>query len=131
MSWSLSLSLTFFWSRYATLRYKIWDLGLTSKRQRQNLGLWDKIGTFLGPFEDLVAIFMKIWYYIAKLTQEEKGFKKHVVATLSAKSGLFEDLHGTFRLYIDVHGRTCLIKYLKLYLMLYQTTLMASEDLIY
>ena len=68
----------------------VFGTSLKKSLQRQNLGLcqrlWDKIGTFLGPF------FMNIWYYI---------------------------------------GRTGLIKYLKLYLMLYQTTLMASEDLIY
>ena len=44
---------------------------------------------------------MKIWYYTAKLTQEEKGFKKHVVATLSAKSGLFEDHFRTFTGHLD------------------------------
>ena len=73
----------------------VFGTSLKKSLQRQNLGLWDKIGTFLGPF------FMKIWYYIAKLTQEEKGFKKHVVATLSAKSGLFEDHFRTFTGHLD------------------------------
>ena len=113
--------------RRSDIRFGIWDLPqkVTTKAKFGPLGQnRDFFGTFWGL---LVAIFTKIWYYTAKLTQEEKGFKKHVVATLSAKSGLIEDHFRTFTgqkyayvaiqpkiffkpSYINVHGKKNIYK---------------------
>ena len=60
--------------------------------QRQNSGLWDKIGTFSGPFLHLFGTFSRYFHKNAeKLTKSKKGFKNCVVATFSAKLRLFRD----------------------------------------
>ena len=92
----------------------IQDLGfgtwLENSLQWQNLGLLDKIGTFLGPFWDLSGTFCR---YFEK---QYRRLKRHIVATFSAKSGLFENHFRTFTGNLDYIliniWRKCLIKYL-------------------
>ena len=77
----------------------IQDLGfgtwLENSLQWQNLGLLDKIGTFLGPFWDLSGTFCR--YFDDTTAKQYRRLKRHIVATFSAKSGLFENHFRTFR----------------------------------
>merc|ERR1719222_290247 len=96
----------------------IQDLGfgtwLENSLQWQNLGLLDKIGTFLGPFWDLSGTFCR--YFDDTTAKQYRRLKRHIVATFSAKSGLFENHFRTFTgnlgyILINI-WRKCLIKYL-------------------
>ena len=96
----------------------IQDLGfgtwLENSLQWQNLGLLDKIGTFLGPFWDLSGTFCR--YFDDTTAKQYRRLKRHIVATFSAKSGLFENHFRTFTGNLDYIliniWRKCLIKYL-------------------
>jgi len=96
----------------------IQDLGfgtwLENLLQWQNLGLLDKIGTFLGPFWDLSGTFCH--YFDDTTAKQYRRLKRHIVATFSAKSGLFENHFRTFTGNLDYIliniWRKCLIKYL-------------------
>ena len=96
----------------------IQDLGfgtwLENLLQWQNLGLLDKIGTFLGPFWDLSGTFCR--YFDDTTAKQYRRLKRHIVATFSAKSGLFENHFRTFTGNLDYIliniWRKCLIKYL-------------------
>ena len=109
---------------HAILQTKSWsgapiqDLGfgtwLENSLQWQNLGLLDKIGTFLGPFWDLSGTFCR--YFDDTTAKQYRRLKRHIVATFSAKSGLFENHFRTFTGNLDYIliniWRKCLIKYL-------------------
>ena len=110
-------------SKIASCKYTgapIQDLGfgtwLENSLQRQNLGLLDKIGTFLGPFWDLSGTFCR--YFDDTTAKQYRRLKRHIVATFSAKSGLFENHFRTFTGNLDYIlkniWRKCLIKYLML-----------------
>ena len=98
----------------------IQDLGfgtwLENLLQWQNLGLLDKIGTFLGPFWDLSGTFCR--YFDDTTAKQYRRLKRHIVATFSAKSGLFENHFRTFTGNLDYIlkniWRKCLIRYLML-----------------
>ena len=54
--------------------------------QRPNLGLWDLIGTFLGPILYPFGTFSRYFHKNAtKFTKSKKVFKNRVVTTFNAK----------------------------------------------